>query len=67
MVTQEYILWAVMLAILILSVVNVVVGLVTLFLYAWGITLVGLKVTIPFLIAWLPALYFSWGRFVEAA
>ena len=67
MVTQEYILWAAMLAILILSVVNVVVGLVTLFLYAWGITLVGLKVTIPFLIAWLPALYFSWGWFVEAA
>ena len=65
MVTQEYILWAAMLAILILSVVNVAIGLVTLFLYAWGITLVGIKITIPFIVAWLIIFILPYSWFTE--
>lgn len=56
-----------MLGLLIVAAANVAIGLVTLFLYAWGVTLVGLKITIPFIVAWLIILYFPWSWFVEAA
>lgn len=52
MITRQYLVWVAMLALLIVAAFNVAAALVTLFLYAWGITIVGLKATIPFLIAW---------------
>ena len=52
MLTRQYLVWCVMLALLIVAAANIAAALVTIFLYAWGVTLVGLKVTIPFLLAW---------------
>jgi hypothetical protein len=65
--TKQYIIWCVMLAFLIIAAFNVAVALVTIFLYAWGVTLVGLKVTIPFLLAWFIIFIFPYRWFTEAA
>ena len=67
MLTKQYLVWCVMLGLQIVAAVNVAAALAAIFLYAWGVTLVGLKVTIPFLLAWLIILYVPWNWFVEAA
>jgi len=56
-----------MLGLLIVATVNVIAALGVLFLYAWGITLVGLKATIPFLLAWVLIFLFPYRWFTEAA
>lgn len=53
MISKQYLVWCVMLGLLIVAAANVAAALVTIFLYAWGVTFVGLKVTIPFLLAWV--------------
>lgn len=67
MLSRQYIVWCLMLVLLIVAAANVAAALFTIFLYAWGITFVGLKITIPFLLAWLIILYLPWNWFVEAA
>lgn len=67
MLSRQYIVWCIMLGLLIVAAANVAAALVTIFLYAWGITVAGLKVTIPFLLAWIIVLYFPWSWFVEEA
>jgi len=67
MLSRQYIVWCVMLGLLIVAAANVAAALVTIFLYAWGVTMVGLKITLPFLLAWLIILYLPWNWFTEAA
>lgn len=67
MLSRQYLVWCIMLGLLIIAAANVAAALATIFLYAVGVTLVGLKVTIPFLLAWLLILYFPYRWFVEAA
>lgn len=67
MLSRQYIVWCIMLGLLIVAAANVAAALVTIFLYAWGVTLVGLKITVPFLLAWVIVLYFPWSWFIEEA
>jgi len=65
MFTKQYLVWCLMLGLLVVSAFNVAVALVVIFLYSWGVTLAGLKVTIPLLLAWAIVFVLPYRWFME--
>lgn len=67
MLSKEYVIWAGMLALLIISAVSIAITLSILFFHVIGVATVGLNMALPFLFAWLVIILYPINWFINGA